>query len=50
MVGEVRLQDGGKGQTAGGWERSDCRMVGEVRLKDVRRGQTGDDRRGQTVG
>ena len=39
MMGEVRLQNDGRGQTAG-WERSDCRMVGEVRLQDYRGGQT----------
>ena len=40
MVGEVRLQDGGKGQTAGWWERLDCKTVGKVTLQEGGRGQT----------
>ena len=40
MMGEVRLQNDGRGQTAEWWERSDCRRMGKVRLQDGGRGQT----------
>ena len=42
MMGEVRLQNDGRSQTAGLWERSDSRMVGEVRLHDDGRSQTAE--------
>lgn len=40
MMGKVRLQEDGKGQIAGWWERSDCKMMREVRLQDDGRGET----------